>query len=196
MAHYFVNDNNLKSNINIIQFNIFDKEYSLYTDNGVFSKGKLDFGSRLLIESLPMDRIKGNVLDLGCGYGPIGVTVKDNTDATVDMVDVNLRAVHLAKMNVKKYKLENVNVLESDIYSNIHNIYDYIITNPPIRVGKEKLYEMIFKAKEFLTKEGELWLVIRKDQGAKSLLKDMDNEYITEIINKKGGFFVISAKIR
>ena len=190
MAHYFTNDN-VKSDEKIIQTKIGNDEYSFYVDNGVFSKSALDFGTRTLIENL--ENIKGDVLDFGCGYGPIGIYVSKTTNSNVDMVDINLRSINLAKKNVE---LNNVkaNVFESDIYRNITKQYDFIITNPPIRVGKEILYKILLEANNHLKDGGELWLVINKDQGAKTVLKDLKEVYETVVICKNKGFYIIKAK--
>lgn len=192
MSHYFINDYSIKSNLvkNIIKVN--DVEYALYTDNGVFSKNGLDFGTRLLIETLPLNMMRGNVLDVGCGYGSIGLIIKHETDCEVDMVDINLRALHLTKMNATENKL-NVNIYESDAYGRVRGLYDYIVTNPPIRAGKKKVYEILFGAKDFLKENGELWFVMRKDQGVKSTLSEMEKDYNVSIKNKNKGFFVVCA---
>ena len=195
MSHYFENDKNLKSEWQEHKINILNKSYTFITDHGVFSKQGLDFGTRTLIETIPINEISGDVLDLGCGYGPIGIIIKDNTNAKVDMIDINLRSLHLAKMNATKNNVP-VNVFESNGYSNISKKYDYIITNPPIRVGKKKLYELLFEAKKYLKENGELWLVINKNQGAKSVVKDLEKEYEVEIVKKNKGFYIIMAKVR
>jgi len=189
---YFTNNENLKSDIKTIQFNIFDETYFLYSDNGVFSKDGVDYGTRLLLETLPMSNMKGKVLDVGCGYGPIGLTVKRRTNCEVDMVDVNLRALHLTELSATKNKL-NVNVYESDAYTNVEGTYNCIITNPPIRAGKKKVYEILIGAYDYLKNDGSLWFVMRKDQGVKSTLKDIENYYNLSIESKKKGFFVVCA---
>ena len=193
MAHYFENDKGLKSEEKKINIYIKDNTFTFYTDNGVFSKKGLDFGTRTLLENLP-DNVKGDVLDIGCGYGPIGIYLKKTYDVDVDMIDVNLRSLKLAKKNAELNKVE-VNTFESDAYQNVTKKYDYIITNPPIRVGKEKLYQILFGAKEHLKENGQLWFVINKDQGAKSAINDMSKEYKVEIIEKNKGFFIICAYI-
>ena len=195
MSHYFENDKNLKSQCQEHKINILNKSYTFITDHGVFSKQGLDFGTRTLIETIPINKISGDVLDLGCGYGPIGITVKDNTNSNVDMIDINLRSLHLARMNASKNNV-SVNVFESNGYSNVTKKYDYIITNPPIRVGKKILYDLLFGAKEHLKENGELWLVINKNQGAKSVAKDLEKEYNIEIVKKNKGFYIIMAKVR
>ena len=189
MSHYFTNDNNIKSEEHKIKFSFKNNDYEFILDNGVFSKTKLDFGTLTLLESLDFDNIKGRVLDFGCGWGPIGIIVKKNSDAIVDMVDINLRSINLSKKNSELNNV-NVNVFESNIYSNVNNKYNFIITNPPIRVGKKILYEILFNAYDYLEENGELWLVISKNQGAKSLFKDLQNKYSVNIITKNKEFYV------
>ena len=192
MHQYFEDNTDLKSEIKEVKENIGNKTYTFKTDNGVFSKKGLDFGTRTLLETIPIEEIKGKVLDIGCGYGAIGIFVASNTEAVVDMTDINSRSLELAKKNVI---LNNVraNVQYSNIYKDITDKYDYIITNPPIRVGKKVLYEILFKAKEHLKDNGELWLVINKDQGAKSLLKDLSETYEVSLVTKNKGFYIIKA---
>jgi 16S rRNA (guanine1207-N2)-methyltransferase len=109
------------------------------------------------------------------------------------MIDVNDRSLDLARKNAKENKV-NVNIFNSDIYSNVTNKYDYIITNPPIRVGKQILYKILFDAQEHLVDGGQIWLVINKDQGAKSLMNDLEKTYKTKLVNKNKGFFVICSE--
>lgn len=190
MNHYFTNNDNLKSEEKNIKVKIKDIDLIFTTDNGVFSKKGLDFGTRTLLENIP--DLHGQVLDFGCGYGPIGIYIKKTNDVEVDMIDVNKRSVSLALKNAELNKVE-VNVFESDIYSRVTKKYDFIITNPPIRIGKPKLYEILFGASVHLKENGELWLVINKDQGAKSLMKDLEEKYKVELITKNKGFYIIRA---
>ncbi len=193
MAHYFTNDENLKSEIKRVDAVIHSTSYYFYTDNGVFSKGELDFGTELLLKTFEYnDTHEKILLDMGCGCGPIGIYAS-KLGFTVDMSDVNKRAIHLSKMSLKEQGLK-ANVFESDAYENINNKYDYIVSNPPIRVGKEKLYEIIMGAKDHLKENGELWIVVRKRQGAESLIKDMKEIYNSvETVTKKKGFYIIKA---
>lgn len=193
MSHYFTDDVNLKHNIEEKTVNINGRKFTFFTDNGVFSKKGLDFGTRTLLENLPED-IHGDVLDFGCGYGPICIYVKKTYDCNVDAIDVNNRSIEMAKKNAAINNVD-VNIFNSNIYENVTKKYDYIITNPPIRVGKKVLYEILFNAKEHLTLNGQLWLVINKDQGAKSLLKDLNKEYNAKLICKNKGFYIICAQI-
>lgn len=192
MSHYFTNDINLKHNVDKKNVVINGKEFTFFTDNGVFSKKGLDFGTRTLLESLPED-LKGDILDFGCGYGPIGIYLKKSYDCEVDMLDINERSVSLAKKNADLNNAK-VNIFLSDIYSNVNKKYDYIVTNPPIRVGKQILYKILFDAKDYLKENGKIYLVINKDQGAKSLMKDLANNYKVSLVNKNKGFFIICAE--
>ena len=193
MGHYFDKDIKTESKENLTKAEINGKFYTFVTDNNVFSKRGLDYGTRSLLELLDLDLIKGEVLDFGCGYGPIGIYVKSNTESNVDMVDINERALKLARKNADLNKAV-VNIFFSDIYCNVQKKYDYIITNPPIRVGKEILYEILVGAKDYLKKDGHLIFVINKDQGAKSVMKDMQKYYSVNLLGKNKGFFIIDCQ--
>ena len=126
MSYYFDKETDTISKEVTIHATICNKLYTFKTDNNVFSKKGLDFGTRTLLESIDINNINGNVLDFGCGYGPIGIYIASNTTANVDMIDVNDRALNLAKMNAYINRV-NTNIFESDIYSNVTKKYDYII---------------------------------------------------------------------
>lgn len=193
MAYYFDKFTDVDSNEQLITCRINNQMYKFYTDNNVFSKKYLDFGTRSLLESLDLTSIKGDILDFGCGYGPIGIYIKHNCTCDIDMIDINERALNLAKKNAK-LNMVKANIFESDVYSKVSKKYDYIITNPPIRVGKDILYSILLGAYVHLKKLGCLIFVVHKDQGAKSLIKKMAELYDVEIINKNKGFFVIKCQ--
>ena len=197
MSQYFDNVD-LKSNIEKYKTRIFDKEFCFNTDNGVFSKSKLDFGTRCLLENLPLEEIKGEILEVGCGYGVIPIILTRSVDKieSFDAVDVNKRALHLAEMNKKENFAPKVNFFLSDCYKNINKKYDVIISNPPIRAGKNIVYEIVMNARNYLKEDGKLFIVINKDQGAKSLYKDLEKVYKCELINKKKGFWIIKCILR
>ncbi len=190
MNHYFTNSD-VKSELKKTTCIVNDKKFIFNTDNGVFSKRGLDFGSRTLIDVLLSLEISGNLLDVGCGYGVIGIILSSFFDVNVDMVDVNKRAIHLTNMNIKANNVSNVSAFYSDIYSNVDKKYDVIVTNPPIRAGKDIVYKFLFDAKNYLVCGGSLYFVINKDQGAKSVIKDISSCANVEVLRKNKGFFVI-----
>ena len=151
MSHYFINDDSLKSEKRIIKYTINSHYFELTSDIGVFSKNELDPGSELLIKTAIKEGIKGELLDVGCGYGPIGITLSKICDLDkVDFIDVNLRALNLTKENAIKYKVKNFNVFESNGFENVKDLYDYILINPPIRAGKEVIFKMFENSINYL----------------------------------------------
>ena len=192
MSHYFINDKNLANKPNIIEVKIHGHLFSFQTDSGVFSKGHIDFGSKLLVETFLEHYQDGKVLDLGCGYGFIGISLSKIIKNQVDMIDINEKAVSLSIKNSELNRV-STNVLLSEGFNSVEQKYDVIISNPPIRIGKKAMYELLTDAKNYLYPEGELWLVIRKAQGADSFVKDFARYYKVEIIQKKKGFYIIKA---
>lgn len=194
MAHYFTNENNLKSEIRTIRYTNGAFSLVFNSDNGVFSKDHLDFGSKLLIETMikNIDKNK-SILDVGCGYGFIGISLAKILNSKVVMVDINKRAIHLTNINIRENKV-NAKAFESNIYENIKEKFDLIVSNPPIRAGKNIVLEILGRAHEFLNINGELWFVIRKDQGAKSIAKELEKIYKIEIMEKSKGFYIFRAK--
>lgn len=198
MEHYFTNNENLKSEIREITYQTNDITLTFLSDNGVFSKNKIDYASKLLVETFLKYHSKLDselVLDVGGGYGFIGITLASLTGATVEIIDINKRAIHLCERNIKLNEINNCKVYESNVYENVLNKYKYIITNPPIRAGKMTVLQILTEAKEHLDEDGELWFVINKDQGAKSTKKALEKWYNIEIVEKSKGFFVFRAKI-
>ena len=191
MGQYFTNDNSIPSKLVKTRAVVLNNSFIFYTDNGVFSKDGLDFGSRLLLENIPLTEIGESLLDVGCGYGVFGIILNKILGVKVTMCDVNRRALHLAEKNIKENKCSDCSVIESSCYQNINSKYSTIITNPPIRAGKKIVYEIVMNAKDYLEPGGKLFLVIRKEQGAKSLISDLKNIYDVEILEKKKGFFVL-----
>ena len=195
MEHYFTNNQNLKSELRDINFSLNEKNFTFKSDNGVFSKNKVDYASLFLVKTFLATNKKEfyNILDIGCGYGFIGITLSKLLNKHVDMFDINKRAIHLCKMNIEINKVD-ATVDESNIYEKVINKYDLIITNPPIRAGKTVLMDFLKGGLARLNKDGELWFVISKDQGAKSVKKELEKISTCELIDKSKGFWVISAK--
>lgn len=195
MEHYFTNNEALKSELRTINYKYKEYVFSFSSDNGVFSKDKIDYGSRLLVETfLETNKEKvESLLDVGCGYGFMGIVLSKILNCSATLIDVNKRAVHLTKMNIKENKV-NAESYVSDVYENVEKKYDLIITNPPIRAGKEIVLNILNNGEEYLSDTGNLWFVIRKNQGAKSISKELENRYIINITKKDKGFYIINAK--
>lgn len=192
MSQYFDNDNNIKHNKKIIEFYFNDKKYNVYSDNGVFSKDKFDYGTRVLLDSIDISKLSGNVLDLGCGIGVVGIILGTiNKNINIDMIDINERALSLVRDNLILNKVK-ANVFSSDVYSNVNKKYDCIITNPPIRAGKEVVRKFLLGGFDYLNDNGILYFVMRKDHGVKSMIKELENKYNVTIVNKDKGFYIVS----
>ena len=190
MSHYFQDDQNLASNIKKISFEVNGLTMNLLTDNGVFSKNKVDEGSLAFLKVLLPLELGNNILDLGCGYGTIGLTLAiAKKQARVTLADINARALNMCKRNADALDLsQRVTILQSDIYEKIEGPYDSIVVNPPIRAGKKVTYAMYEGAKQYLIDGGSLFIVIRKAQGAESAAKYIESIFgnITMLDRHKG----------
>lgn len=196
MTHYFSENNNtLKSNPQVIAFSVNNTPLKFNTDDGVFSKNSLDRGTEVLLKYLEVDESVVTALDLGCGYGVIGIYLDKAFNIDVDMVDVNLRAIELTKKNVALNQA-NASVFQSDIFSNVTKSYDLIVTNPPIRAGKEIIYKFYEEAAKHLNENGSFYLVINKKHGADSTFVKLKTIYsIVELIDRQKGFHVYKCKL-
>lgn len=195
---YFENSDDLEHELKDFNFTLRNNNLTFTSDAGVFARQTVDYGSRVLIEAISFDEVPaGNILDVGCGYGPIGLSLaKEQTGRSVDMTDVNLRAMDLAKKNAETNRIKNVNVFESNMYENISDKYALVISNPPIRAGKNVVSGIISGAKEHLVANGELWIVIQKKQGAPSAKKLMDATYgNVEIVTREKGYYILRSKL-
>lgn len=195
LEHYFTNNNELKSEFRTIKYSYDTHTFTFTSDNGVFSKDRIDYGSRNLVETIikKYERKQIKLLDVGCGYGFMGIVLSKILDAEATLIDVNKRAVHLTEKNIKQNRV-NAKTYVSDIYERVDEKYDLIVTNPPIRAGKKVVYDILKNAKNYLNKDGELWFVMRREQGAKSAMKDLEEIYKIELIKKTNGFYIIKAK--
>ena len=196
MSHYFQDDPNLVSNIKEITFEINGITMKLLTDNGVFSKNNVDEGSYAFLKVLlPLD-LGNHILDLGCGYGTIGLTLaKAHEEARITLADVNPRAVALCERNAGLLNLSpRVTILQSDIYEKIEGPYDSIVVNPPIRAGKAVTYRMYEEAKQYLIDGGSLFIVIRKAQGAESAAKYIESIFGNiKMLDRHKGYHIYQA---
>lgn len=198
MDHYFTDNRHLAENRKEISFRFWCFTLTFLTDNGVFSKNGIDFGTRVLLKTLLEHEAEmgDHLLDLGCGYGVIGIALKKGwPQRQVEMVDVNPRAVQLAKENAEKNHVE-ANIHISNVYEQVsRDTFTDIITNPPIRAGKTIIYQMFEEAWHHLANEGTLWVVIRKQQGANSAVKKINEVFGNcDIIHKEKGYFILKAK--
>ena len=196
MSHYFVNDDKVVSRPREVIYSFKGVDFALKSDNGVFSKNELDKGSELLIETLlPID-LGENILDIGCGIGVIGLTLAYFTPSlNVCLTDVNTRALSLCSANAKSLKLsQRVTILQSDIYKKIEGKFNSIVSNPPIRAGKKVTYEIYRGALEHLVDSGSLYIVIRKNQGAKSVMSYLEELFgNVALLAREKGYYVLKA---
>jgi 16S rRNA (guanine1207-N2)-methyltransferase len=194
--HYYSRTQKVESEPKFWDFTLRSQLFRFKTDNGVFSKKEVDFGSRLLIEAFELPNVEGSVLDVGCGYGPIGLSIAKNyPERIVHMIDVNERAIELSKANAVQNAVHNVEIYESDTLINVKE-YNFaaILTNPPIRAGKKTVHDIFEQSYEHLVTGGELWIVIQKKQGAPSALEKLKERFtIVETIDKSKGYFIIKA---
>ena len=196
MSHYFVNDDKVVSKPRKIIYSFNGVDFSLESDNGVFSKNELDKGSELLIKTLLPINLGKNMLDIGCGIGVIGLTLAYFTPSLkVCLTDVNTRALSLCNANAATLKLsQRVTILQSDIYTKVEGKFDSIVSNPPIRAGKKVTYEIYKGALGHLIDGGSLYIVIRKNQGAPSVKSYLEELFgnVTLLAREKG-YYVLKA---
>ena len=196
MSHYYDANPALESCIKEISFNVYGINMKLLTDNGVFSKNNVDEGSLAFLKVLlPLDLGK-HILDLGCGYGTIGLTLaKAHEEVRVTLADINSRAVALCLRNAELLNLsQRVTILQSDIYEKIEGPYDSIVVNPPIRAGKVVTYRMYEEAKQYLIDGGSLYIVIRKAQGAPSASKYIESIFGNiALLKRDKGYYIYRA---
>lgn len=195
--HYFTNKPNVVSETAAWTYTLRGREFKFVTDAGVFSKKTVDFGSRLLIEAFDFsEMIPGDLLDVGCGYGPMGLALaKEDAERKVEMVDVNERALGLAKQNASNNRLPNVLIHTSNIYESVvGKDFAAIVSNPPIRAGKEVVHGILTGAFELLKKGGTLTIVIQKKQGAPSAKAKMEETFgNAQVIVKDKGYWIIQS---
>jgi len=194
MPHYFTDNSSLRSNPKEFVYAFDNEKFVFTTDIGVFSKGEVDFGSELLIKNVYQKNLGKSLLDLGCGYGPIGIIVgRFNSSLMIDSVDVNSRALELTDLNAKINKI-NLSTYKTEDILTLNKSYDTILLNPPIRAGKKIIYELYEKSHQILNDEGSLYIVIRKKQGADSSLKKLQDIFKEVcIIAKSKGYEIIQA---
>ncbi|MEV5026463.1 class I SAM-dependent methyltransferase [Paenibacillus sp. LPE1-1-1.1] len=187
--HYYSQSPDVKHNRQVHEVSLRGFTFRFMTDAGVFSKSGVDYGSQVLIDALEL-KSNARVLDVGCGYGPIGLTsAKLAEHGRVTMIDINERAVELSKENAKLNGISNISVLQSDLFEAVKGMtFDVIVTNPPIRAGKAVVHRIFEEGYDLLEQGGSMWVVIQKKQGAPSAKAKLESLFteVEEVTKDKG----------
>ncbi len=196
MSHYYIHDPNLDHDIKKIELEIDGISLVFYTDKGVFSKDKIDFGTLLLMKSAQLIHPESKVIDVGCGYGPVGIFIaKKHPKASVILVDINDRALELAQKNQAINDVKNVDVRHSNGLESVSEKADLILTNPPIRAGKEVVFKIYQEAYHRLNANGRLMVVIQKKQGAPSSFEKIKTLFGNAVVlTKDKGYWILLAE--
>lgn len=187
---YYAENPDAAHDIHELRVELLGEKMTFLTDAGVFSKKMVDFGSQLLLKCLEVNQGE-TVLDVGCGYGPLGLSLAKAYGVQATMVDINNRALDLARQNAERNKVE-ATIFQSNIYEQVEGHFDHVISNPPIRAGKQVVHEIIEKSKDFLETDGDLTIVIQKKQGAPSAKSKMEDVFGNcEILKKDKGYYIL-----
>ena len=190
---YFAETPDAAHDIHDLNVSLLGQSFHFYTDAGVFSKKMVDYGSQVLLNALDLERGK-NLLDVGCGYGPLGISLAKVQGVQSTMIDINSRAIDLAKKNAERNGVV-AHIFQSNIYENVSEKFDYIISNPPIRAGKKVVHKIIEGAFDHLNQGGSLTIVIQKKQGAPSAKAKMEDVFgNSEIIRKDKGYYILRSE--
>ncbi len=187
---YYAENPDAAHDIHELRVDLLGEKMTFLTDAGVFSKKMIDFGSQLLLKCLEVNQGE-TVLDVGCGYGPLGLSLAKAYGVQATMVDINNRALDLARQNAERNKVA-ATIFQSNIYEQVEGEFDHVISNPPIRAGKQVVHEIIEKSKDFLETDGDLTIVIQKKQGAPSAKSKMEEVFGNcEIVKKDKGYYIL-----
>ena len=193
MPHYFDPEQKSKANIQEVKADIFDNELILKTASGVFSKDHIDKGTLVLLSYADIKN-SDNILDIGCGYGVVGISIAKAFRKNVTMSDVNKRAIMLSRKNAKLNNVD-VNIIESNLFENIDGSFDTILSNPPQHAGKDICISIIEQSLNHLNEGGTLQLVARHKKGGKSLSEKMEEVFgNVDVLGIKSGFRVYISK--
>lgn len=196
MAHYYSEkQDDIESNPSEFIFNFKDHSFKFHTDNGVFSKEYIDYGTFAMLKAFTPNNIDLPILDMGAGYGPIGIVVSKLYNKETHMCEINERAYNLILKNIEENKANSV-AYHSNLFDNLPSelIFSSVITNPPIRAGKDVVFKIYEGAYERLTTNGELWVVIQKKQGAPSSKEKLISLFGNcEIVNRDRGYYILKS---
>ena len=192
--YYSKTQENVESKPSQYIFNFRDNKFIFHTDNGVFSKDYIDYGSFVMLKTFIPNDLDYPILDMGAGYGPIGIVVSKIHNKKTVMCEINERAYNLILKNIEQNKVESI-AYHSDLYESVDNMqFSSIITNPPIRAGKSVVYAIYDGAYERLVSGGELWVVIQKKQGAPSSKDHLISVFGNcEVVNKDKGYYILKS---
>lgn len=190
---YYAENPDSAHDIHELKVTLLGQSFTFLTDSGVFSKKMVDYGSQVLLNTLDFE--KGKILlDLGCGYGPLGISLAKVQGVKPTMVDINNRAIDLAKRNAQKNGVE-ADIFQSNIYEKVNGTFDYIISNPPIRAGKQVVHTIISESINYLKVGGNLTIVIQKKQGAPSAKAKMEEVFgNVEILKRDKGYYILRSE--
>ena len=190
MSNQYFNENpSVLANERLLRLSIFGMEFSFLTNNGLFSCDRIDAASVLLLEHVPP--LTGCLLDLGCGYGTLGIVLTKTNPVSLTMSDINSIALGYAAKNAKLNQIE-AECIHSDGFASLPFSYDNIVLNPPIHAGKEVMYRLYTQSAAHLTPGGALYIVIQKKHGAESTLKALGEIFCEcRILFKKKGHYVL-----
>ncbi|WP_373712973.1 class I SAM-dependent methyltransferase [Streptococcus sp.] len=189
---YYEKNPKADHDIHELRVRLLDTPMTFLTDAGVFSKRMVDYGSQVLLNTLDLEPDK-TLLDVGCGYGPLGLTLGKVFGVKATLIDINSRALDLARANAEKNQV-NARIFQSNVYDDVEGNFDYIVSNPPIRAGKSVVHEIIKGAFRHLEDQGSLTIVIQKKQGAPSAKAKMEEVFGNcQILKKDKGYYILES---
>ena len=189
---YYEKNPTADHDIHELRVRLLDTPMTFLTDAGVFSKRMVDYGSQVLLNTLDLEPDK-TLLDVGCGYGPLGLTLGKVFGVQATLIDINSRALDLARANAEKNQVK-ARIFQSNIYEEVEGNFDYIVSNPPIRAGKSVVHEIIKGAFCHLEDQGSLTIVIQKKQGAPSAKAKMEEVFGNcQILKKDKGYYILES---
>jgi 16S rRNA (guanine1207-N2)-methyltransferase len=194
--HYFTTHPESETKLGLIRVTLRGSSFEFLTASSVFSKKRVDLGTRLLIDAMVLPET-GAVLDVGCGYGAVGiVAAASNSQLHVVMTDVNMRAVRLAKRNVKINKVNNAEVKCGYLYEPVKDLtFNCVLSNPPVSAGMETVKTLITEAPKVMAHKATFQMVIRSKIGAKTLPSVFNETFGNcTILARKSGYRVLIAE--
>ena len=190
---YFAENPDAEHDIHKLKVQLLGQNVTFLTDAGVFSKKMIDYGSQTLLKCLDFHK-QESVLDVGCGYGTLGLTLVKAKEVKATLVDINQRALDLARQNADRNQVL-ATIFQSNIYQNVEGRFHHIISNPPIRAGKQIVHEVIAGSHAHLLDGGDLTIVIQKKQGAPSAKAKMEEVFGNcEILKKDKGYYILRSR--